>query len=336
MPASSQVLQSPEILGHILSFLPASDLMNASKISEFFHDCIVTCTATRETLFLRPSAKPVPKGYEVAWFLDAGEYTRRLTLYPYPSRLSGWLTGWIPKPNAIYPSIETEPCDLMRGLCPHLQSTWKEDLNGCKSNRAFEWDHDEWSFLAQQGKVRFTAQPNEMERFPDMLLADPPRTEVYVHLYYEHTLYPDLGMRVERNIKQDSPLTMKTLLESADMSKGEVRAWGFPNLQSLRPPPDPGIGFSIMSLKDVRSDLVQGYKGSFLLDLKNSYMTLGAVIPTAEEWETMRDHLAKEEVRKSSMTPEAYNAWYDDLLDVGWGFYYDEDDDDDEDDGDDE
>jgi hypothetical protein len=73
-----------------------------------------------------------------------------------------------------------------------------------------------------------------------------------------------------------------------------------------------------MSLESARSDLVLGYEGSFLLNLERSWMTLDAVIPTAKEWETMRDHLAKEEVRKSSMTPEAYNAWYDDILDRGY------------------
>jgi hypothetical protein len=149
--------------------------MNASKVNEFFHDCIITCTATRETMFLRPSTKSIPQCYEIKWVssgaLDARRY--RLALYQYPSRLS--------KPEGTYPSIKTIPRDLIRGVCPYLRLAPEDHLD----NRA----HYEGALdSSEDDKLRFTAHPNTMERFPDMLLADPPRMEAIVELFYKWPL----------------------------------------------------------------------------------------------------------------------------------------------------
>jgi hypothetical protein len=51
-----------------------------------------------------------------------------------------------------------------------------------------------------------------------------------------------------------------------------------------------------------------------LLDLDKSYVLLNAVVPTADEWETMQDVLAAEEVKKELYDPGSYDAWIKWLL----------------------
>jgi hypothetical protein len=65
LSASLRALQTPEILAHILSFLPGSDLIAASEVSEFFYDCIAKSPTTQGTLFLHPILQPVPRCYYV-------------------------------------------------------------------------------------------------------------------------------------------------------------------------------------------------------------------------------------------------------------------------------
>lgn len=51
-----------------------------------------------------------------------------------------------------------------------------------------------------------------------------------------------------------------------------------------------------------------------MLDLEASWIQLPAVVPTAQEWATMRAVLAEEEVKRKSMHPEDYAAWVKKVL----------------------
>lgn len=65
LPASSRALHTTEILEHILSFLPASDLIAASNVNNLFLNCIVNSPVTQQTLFLPTSVKPSQPCYKV-------------------------------------------------------------------------------------------------------------------------------------------------------------------------------------------------------------------------------------------------------------------------------
>jgi hypothetical protein len=82
-PAPLRALYIPEILENILSFLPDGlDLIAASKVNRMFYDCIVTSPGIQDTLFLRPSTKPIPQGYtlERMWVDNAGFFQESMAL----------------------------------------------------------------------------------------------------------------------------------------------------------------------------------------------------------------------------------------------------------------
>jgi hypothetical protein len=68
------------------------------------------------------------------------------------------------------------------------------------------------------------------------------------------------------------------------------------------------------TLEAVMSAYIKTHGGSFALDLEASWIRLNAVVPTEEEWETMRQVLAEEEAKKKLMDPDEHAAWMAKLL----------------------
>jgi hypothetical protein len=320
MPASLEVLQTPELLENILSFLPGCDLINASKVNELFYDCILRCPATQETMLLRPSSGPVPQCYSLlltraadgSWGLLV--VVRALGLTPAAGMQDDDISQ-----GAL-------PCPAVR-LCPLLRL---DDTEFKGRNRAVglsEDDRDPTSSHCYSPLgtdiARFTAELGltDMERFPGMMITDPPQNEAAIQLWLRHSDKP-AGLSVFHRVKQNSPLTLTELVKSAKLATGQV----FTHLYSCPDHNKPACAcgrsewerrlgtFHGKSVETLASNYVQKFGGSFLLDLDQSYVLLNAVVPTADEWETMQDVFAAEEAKKELYDAGSYDAWIKWLL----------------------
>lgn len=309
--ASSKILEITEILENIFSFLSGPDLVTVSKADKAFHKCIVGSPVLQTTLCLRLNKKVPPQCYQVHRMrtMRTGYFMKARTL------------GLTPFAGVQHDDEHhfAEPC-LAVFLCPGLKldNSHRRRKNRAQTVAKYGVDYEGYS----DDVARFTMQPSELEQQfgPTMFLSDPPLRDVDVYLFYQHA-NSSFAVSVRARVTQDSPLTLRSLLDTASLAKGRVylegeyamvpRHWCKEHmLHSCRLHREICIEhLDDVSLKEVTTRHVKKHGGGFLLDLEKSWVNLRAVCPTDEEWKTMRDILAEEKNREMSMDPEEYAAW---------------------------
>jgi hypothetical protein len=295
---------------HIFSFLPGSDLIALGDVNTAFYNCITNSSAAQQKLFLRPSTKPLPQCNTV--FRRA--MNRRGTSL---DMISFGLTPYMgPQSNDINQLVV--PCLAVR-LCPGLQPVISK---GKPNNRAMALlsSHRIHPVL-EFDRAKFTAPAAGMTRIGrEMFLADPPLNEVEVFLRYKHT-DSSFAVSATCKVKQDSPLTMGAMMKSAKQVKGDVwlgeeipkeprfwcrcqwgRSCDFHREMRRR-------HLSDVSLQTVVATEMKARGGSFVLDLEQLWLDPQAIIPTDEEWQTMYDIHAGEEVDKTERFLEKRKAY---------------------------
>lgn len=302
-PASSLTLQTTEILEHILSFLPGPDLFVASNVNRFFLNCIVNSPAARQTLLFSSTVKPLPECYQVhrirrdVWGIRLGSSTLALT--PTAGVQHDDLYHWATR------------CLVVR-LCPGLQLS-RPDNN--KDRVTTEMGRYRDYRDERSTRATFIVQPTEMTRLGhQVLLTDPPVRGLRVYLCYRHS-HSFTAVNVSTTIKQDSPFTLNGLVKSARLSKRAVwideeepvvpRSWcrcRWARACDFHRKPR-RVDQHGLSLEEVVAQEIRKHGGSFLLDLKLSWVDLEVIVPTAKEWELMEQVLAEEPAEKKQVSP---------------------------------
>jgi hypothetical protein len=145
-----------------------------------------------------------------------------------------------------------------------------------------------------------------------MLVCDPSVTQATISLRYIHS-ETSAGVYISyHGWSKDSGFTLGAIFEKAkSVTYGSVCIDDGVNVVSGRPINQRRCN---STLEAVTSTYIRTHGGSFLLDLKVCYIRLLAVVPTEEEWETMRQFLAEEEAKKKLMDPDEHAAWMAKLL----------------------
>lgn len=292
--ATSKALYTTEILKHILSYLSGPDLIAAVDVNDFFYNCAANSPDIQEIMFLRPSNKPQQQLYRIIRYgLDSNGNHRKIFMIAFtPSAL----------PNDQYGGVIWR-CRALR-LCPALRLF---DSQWIRNNRAKGVCYGNKSY--KDGKVAFAVRPTDVGRFGShMFVSDPPVTKAKIHLRYEHTKTHYVVV-VDHDIDMGCPLTFDAIFEEAESSivtgcihlgtlgkVSEDRYRWFMNNWTL---------VDDVTFSEVTSEHIKTFGGSFVLDLEESWMELGGVVPTEEEWETMYEVLAEEESKKQLVGPDA-------------------------------
>lgn len=199
-------------------------------------------------------------------------------------------------------------CRVVR-LCPALRprETKQRQRNRAKimvsTSREPDFDGDEES--------SFTVQPNEIGHL-DIFISDPPIAGANVFPRYKHIGTSCWAYVVCPTAYRASGLTIGAVFEQAK-STTYSSVW----LDVGGDVPGQGCVWKMMrksTLNAVTSAYIKTYGGSFVLDLEASSIRLYAIVPTEEEWETMRQVLAEEEKKKKLMDPDEHAAWIEKLL----------------------
>lgn len=158
-----------------------------------------------------------------------------------------------------------------------------------------------------------------MERFgPEMFFSDPPVNKVRVRLCYRHNVSL-LTVSLESTIKEDSPLTISSLIEIGRAEEGRLSHVCYKPTRKCELNGGSCLEARIYdSLKTVMASYTKKNGGIFVLDVEQSWVELqDAVAPNAEEWETMWEMFDEEEERRKSTDPGEYEAQMKRLLGRG-------------------
>jgi hypothetical protein len=290
--AVSKALHTTEILELILSHVPAFDLIAAANVNYFFYNCAVNSPSIQQTLFLRSGVNTPPQCYRIrrSWTGSRGQKERSTTIGLTPS--AGTSTNDSKQ--------RAKPCTAVR-LCPALRPM---DDHLLRENIATP--ADELRKLRRHGKERFlfTAGPNELGPL-DMFVSDPPITTANITLCCKHVKTSAMVF-IDYTSADDSSVTTKSIFEGAWSAKNGavVLAEGTVMVKSAH----------ATTLDEVTSEYIKIHGGSFALDFKSSSIKPNVIVPTEEEWETMRQILAEEEEKKKKMHPDVHAAWMAHLL----------------------
>lgn len=286
-----KALRTPEILELILSHVPAFDLIAASNVNDFFYNCAVNSPSIQKTVILHSGVHAPPQCYRIhrSWTGSDGRTVTRTTigLTPSAGMSSDDTMQW------------AEPCTAVR-LSPALRHI---DHYVARENIATPTDDLRKLRLYGNETLHFTVGLIEIGRL-DMLVSDPPVTGANICLCYRHdrtsatvninyASAPDPQVTLESIFKEAWSATdgFIFLVEGADVGGASTKS------------------LSDTTLDAVISEYIENHGGSFALDLKGSWTKLNAITPTEEEWETMRQILAEEEVKKKRMDPGHHAAW---------------------------
>ena len=165
--------------------LPAQDLIKISGVNPVFLDCIRRSPQAQVKLFLRPSGEPQQTWYRSRW---RGQYNYKRT--------------WELTRNLGPDGMGTERLDsplMMTKLCPLLRPKGLDPTEG----------------LSVANTARTIAQLDELERFGDMILTDPPTYSMRCELYYKHTAIPTCWIFGDRWAHSKSLMTFRELLDCA-------------------------------------------------------------------------------------------------------------------------
>jgi hypothetical protein len=165
--------------------LPAQDLIKISGVNPVFLDCIRRSPQAQVKLFLRPSGEPQQTWYKS---IQRGQSNYKQTVE---------LTR-----NLGPDGMGTERLDsplIMTKLCPLLQPKGHELIEG----------------LSVANFAMVIAQLDELERFGDMILTDPPTYSMRCTSYYKHTAIPTCWIFGDRWAHSKSPMTFRELLDCA-------------------------------------------------------------------------------------------------------------------------
>jgi hypothetical protein len=284
--AAQKALHTTEILEPIMSHLPGFDLIAAANVNDFFYNCAVNSPDTQQTLFLRPGVNTTPECYRVhrSWIGSSGREEKSTTIGLTPS--AGMSTNDT--------SQWAEPCTAVR-LCPALRPM---DAHLLRENIATPTD--DLRKLRRNGNKRilFAAGPNEVGRL-DMYACDPSVTGASICLCYRH-VGTSFMIVINYTSSQIYQLTFNSIFEEA---------WSATNGTIILV--EDGVMKSAhgTTLDAVTSEYIKSHGGSFALDFKASWIKLNVIVPTEEEWETMREVLAEEEEKKNKMHPAFHAAW---------------------------
>lgn len=297
-PVRSAVLKALHTTGiveHILSHLPAFDLIAAANVNDFFYNCAVKSPDISQTLCLRSGVTNTPQCYRVHRFWTGCNGIPMTTIGLTPSAgTSGNDTDqW------------AEPCTAVR-LCPAL-CPMDEDLLR-RENIAAPTDNLRKLRINGNQSSLFTVGPNEVGRL-DMFVCDPPVSGACIFLCYRH-VGTSAMVFINYTSPQDSLLTFNSIFEGAwSATNGCVGLVDGTDAGKL------GAAHAFnRTLDKLTSEYIKVHGGSFVLDLKSSWIKLNVIVPTEEEWETMRQVLAEEEEKKEKMDPDEHAAWMAQLL----------------------
>ena len=199
-------------------------------------------------------------------------------------------------------------CPAVR-LCPALcpRESRRLQKNRAKTMVA---PYEEGEFDGDEA-FSFTVQPSDIGRL-NMSVCDPPVIGAYIFLRYKHIGTSTGACVLYLSSCHDSGLTFGAIFEEAkSIASGMV--W----LDDDKTVMGRGRYQKFMhnsTLEAVTAAHIKTHGGSFMLDLKASWIRLDAVVPTEEEWETMRQVLAEEEAKKKLMDPDEHAAWMAKLL----------------------
>ena len=292
----SMALYTTEILENIRSCLSALELIAAVNANDLFYKCAVNSPKLQDILCLRSGTKTRPQCYEIMrnrrdcrGFLG---YMGTIGLTP----CAGMLQDDSYQAARPIPTVRLSPA-----LCLIRNETERDNRTKTLVTP------DENSEFSRCDMVSLTIQPADLGRIGfEMFLCDPPAHAAFLRLCYRHT-ETSFEMHVYHDSEKDSPLVLGTLLEEARSAEGRVFS-------------ESGMNDSIArehSIDAIASQFIKAYGGSFLLDLKQSWVMLYTIAPTEEEWETMRNVLVEEEAKRELMDPGEYAAWMDKLLLAG-------------------
>lgn len=190
--AASRVLTTAELLEQILLHLPAQDLIKISGVNPVFLDCIRRSPQAQVKLFLRPSGEPQQTWYMSIWH-GLSDYKQTLEL----TRNLG--------PDGLGTERLDSPL-IMTKLCPLLRPKGYEIFEG----------------LSVAKSARVVAELDELKRFGDMILTDPPTYSMRCTLYYKHTVIQTCWIFGDRWVHSKSPVTFRELLDRAFREPGNT------------------------------------------------------------------------------------------------------------------
>jgi hypothetical protein len=183
--AASKVLVTGELLEQILLCLSAQDLLTISGVNPIFNDCVRSSPKAQVKLFLRPSGEPQQIWYK-STYRGEDEFTATV------DRLRNLA------PDERDPGYWLDPPLPMTKLCPLLQC-----IRGPEN----------WFYLPGPRSMVITAGLDDLERFGDMVLTDPPCYSAHCRLYYRYSVEPTCWVEGQRSVNSKSPLTMRNLLD---------------------------------------------------------------------------------------------------------------------------
>ena len=193
-------------------------------------------------------------------------------------------------------------------LCPALGSGEWEPPRRNRAEVLIDAGPD-YGFYAND-TAWFTVRPDELGRIDDMFVSDPPAARALIFLAYKH-VETSFRVSILYTSTQGSKLTFRSIFEQARSVQGKIETKQG-NISSRRAPL-PKIFYNV-TLDAVMSQYTSIHGGSFQLDLKTCWINLKAIVPTEEEWETMRQVLAEEEEKKKLMDPDEHAVWIAKLL----------------------
>jgi hypothetical protein len=199
-----------------------------------------------------------------------------------------------------------EACNAVRP-CPALRLN---DHDITRENRATSTGALRKVGLHGNEKLSFIAGPNEIGRV-DMFISDPPTHSASILLCYKH-VETSSTICIHYTSARDVPLTFPAIFEGARTATNGLIS--FTEKQASK---SGSLSKRLYkgALDAVTSEYLEIHGGSFELDLKNCSIKLNnAIVPTEEEWETMRQVLAEEEEKKKKMDPDVHAAWMVQLL----------------------
>jgi hypothetical protein len=168
--------------------LSARDLITIFGVNPIFNDSIRRSPKVQVKLFLRPSGEPQQIWYK-STYRGQDEFTETV------DRLRDL------GPNGVDVGYWLDPPLPMTKLCPLLQLV--------------NHGPDDWFHLPGPGPAVIVAAFDDLERFGDMILIDPPSYGARCDLYYRHMVSETCWVHGPRMVRSKSPLTIRKLLDRA-------------------------------------------------------------------------------------------------------------------------
>jgi hypothetical protein len=238
------------------------------------YNCVNNSSIAQTKLFLRPSGREQDSWLYCEFYFPSND--------PFQMERQLVAQSFEPSTDAYY-KIRTNKSDAtgrkvsVVALCPLLELQDAQETSALRRLKRRGWMNDE--------RANMIGLPAENTRYADMILTDPPVSELFIQLTYKHSLWPLLTIRADRRVRsKDGTLTIGEVLRSARSQPGNT---------FLHDPPMPSNNYNRAhaclpdsTANDVILWAVQEHGGSFALDLKNTHLVFEyprIVVPNAEE-----------------------------------------------------